>query len=37
MAAANQKLEAMRIATNTPVHLGMPDIRPSAGRQTSGS
>jgi hypothetical protein len=37
MAAANQKLEAMRTASKMPVHLGMPDVRPSAGRHTSGS
>lgn len=32
MAAAAQKLEAMRTARNTPVHLGMPDLRSSTGR-----
>jgi hypothetical protein len=35
MAAATQRLEAMRTARNTPVHLGMPDVRPSAGRSSS--
>jgi hypothetical protein len=35
MAAAVQKLEAMRTARNTPVHLGMPDVRLSAGRSNS--
>jgi hypothetical protein len=35
MAAAAQKLEVMRSARETPVHLGMPDARLSAGRSTS--
>ncbi|MGB3438257.1 MAG: hypothetical protein WBA97_05840 [Actinophytocola sp.] len=33
MAAAAQKLDAMRTARNKPVHLGMPDVRLSAGRR----
>jgi hypothetical protein len=36
MAAAAQKLEAMRTARDTPVLLGMPDIRSSAGRSSAG-
>jgi hypothetical protein len=32
MAAAAQKLDAMRTARDTPVHLGMPDLRVSTGR-----
>jgi len=34
LAAAAQKLEAMRDRTTrrTSIHLGMPDVRPSAGR-----
>ncbi|WP_037253069.1 hypothetical protein [Kibdelosporangium aridum] len=36
MAAAAQKLEAMRTARNATVHLGMPDIRPSTGRSSAG-
>jgi hypothetical protein len=34
IAAAGQKLEAMRdlTARSTTVHLGMPDVRPAAGR-----
>ncbi|BCB84871.1 hypothetical protein Psuf_021840 [Phytohabitans suffuscus] len=32
MAAATQKLDAMRTAGNATVHLGMPDTRPAAGR-----
>jgi hypothetical protein len=32
MAAAAQKLEAMRAANDTTVHLGMPDVCRSAGR-----
>ena len=36
MAAAAQKLEAMRAAHNATVHLGMPDIRPAAGRSSVG-
>jgi hypothetical protein len=32
MAAAAQTLEAMRAARDTPVHLGMPDLRASTGR-----
>jgi hypothetical protein len=34
LAAAAQKLEAMRGLTTrrTSIHLGMPDVRPSAGR-----
>jgi hypothetical protein len=35
MAAAAQKLAAMRIARQAPVLLGMPDVRLSAGRSTS--
>ena len=39
MAAAGQKLEAMRdlTARSTTVHLGMPDVRRSAGRSSPGS
>lgn len=39
MAAAAQKLEAMRGLTTrrTSIHLGMPDVRPSAGRCSPGS
>ncbi len=36
MAAAAQKLEAMRAARNATVHLGMPDIGSSAGRSSAG-
>jgi len=35
MAAAAQKLDAMRTAREIPVHLGMPDVRLSAGRSNS--
>jgi hypothetical protein len=35
MAAAAQKLEAMRTAHKVPVHLGMPDVRLSTGRSNS--
>ncbi|MFE4960986.1 hypothetical protein ACFRCW_45585 [Streptomyces sp. NPDC056653] len=35
MAAAAQKLEAMRTARETPVLLGTPDVRLSAGRSTA--
>jgi hypothetical protein len=35
MAAAAQKLEAMRTARNRSVHLGTPDVRLSAGRSNS--
>ncbi|GLY95523.1 tyrosine-type recombinase/integrase [Actinoplanes sp. NBRC 103695] len=34
MAAAAQKLEAMRTARDTPVLLGIPDLRSSAGRSS---
>jgi len=34
-AAAAQKLEAIRTARETPVHLGMPAVRLSAGRSNS--
>jgi hypothetical protein len=39
IAAAGQKLEAMRdlTARSTTVHLGMPDVRRSAGRSSPGS
>jgi integrase len=39
MAAAAQKLEAMRGLTtrHASIHLGMPDIRPAAGRYSPGS
>jgi Phage integrase family len=39
MAAAAQKLAAMRDLTTrrTSIHLGMPDVRPSAGRCSPGS
>jgi integrase len=39
LAAAAQKLEAMRDLTtrHTSIHLGMPDVRPSAGRCSPGS
>jgi hypothetical protein len=39
LAAAAQKLAAMRDLTTRPtsIHLGMPDIRPSAGRCSPGS
>jgi hypothetical protein len=39
MAAAAEKLEAMRdLSTRrTSIHLGMPDVRPSAGRCSPGS
>jgi hypothetical protein len=41
LAAAAQKLQAMRDLTarpaSTSIHVGMPDIRPSAGRQSPGS
>ena len=39
LAAAAQKLEAMRDLTTrrTSIHLGMPDVRPSAGRHSPGS
>ena len=36
MAAAAQKLEAMRAARSATVHLGMPDIRASTGRSSPG-
>jgi len=35
MAAAAQKLKAMHTARETPVHLGMPDVRLTAGRSNS--
>jgi hypothetical protein len=35
MDAAAQKLEAMRAARNATVHLGMPGIRPAAGRAST--
>lgn len=34
MAAAAQKLEAVRTARETPVHLGMPEVRLSAADRT---
>jgi hypothetical protein len=38
LAAAAQKLQAMRDLTtgtaSTSIHIGMPDVRPSAGRQS---
>jgi hypothetical protein len=34
MAAAAQKLDAMRAARSATVHLGMPDIRASTGRSS---
>jgi hypothetical protein len=34
MAAAAQKLGAMRTARKAPVHLGMPDVRLSTGRSS---
>jgi hypothetical protein len=41
MAAAAQKLEATRDLTTrfatTSIHIGMPDVRPSAGRRSPGS
>jgi hypothetical protein len=39
MAAAAQKLEAICDLTTrrTSIHLGMPDVRPSAGRSSPGS
>jgi len=41
LAAAAQKLEAMRGLTarsaSTSIHIGMPDVRPSAGRQSPSS
>lgn len=36
MAAAAQKLEAMRAARSATVHLGMPDIRAAIGRSSQG-
>jgi hypothetical protein len=36
MVAAEQKLEAMRAARKSTVHLGMPDLRTSAGRSSAG-
>jgi hypothetical protein len=36
MAAAAQKLEAMRAARSATVHLGMPDIRAAIGRSRQG-
>lgn len=40
LAAAAQKLEAMRDLTarsaSTSIHIGMPDVRPSAGRGSPG-
>jgi integrase len=36
MAAAAQKLEAMRTARTATVHLGMPDLRASTGRSSPG-
>jgi len=35
MAAATQKLEALRAARNPSVHLGIPNIRCSAGRSSA--
>jgi hypothetical protein len=39
--AAAQKLQAMRDLTtrsaSTSIHIGMPDVRPSAGRHSPGS
>ena len=39
LAAARQKLEAMRSvsAKGAVTHLGMPDVRPAAGRRSPGS
>jgi hypothetical protein len=38
LAAAAQKLEAVRGLTGrTSIHLGMPDVRPAAGRRSLGS
>jgi integrase len=41
LAAAAQKLQAMRDLTtrsaSTSIHIGMPDVRPSAGRHSPGS
>jgi integrase len=41
LAAAAQKLQAMRDLTtrsaSTGIHIGMPDVRPSAGRHSAGS
>lgn len=39
LAVAAQKLEAMRDLTTrrTSIHLGMPDVRPAAGRYGPGS
>jgi hypothetical protein len=41
LAAAAQKLQAMRNltarSTTTNIHIGMPDVRPSAGRRSPGS
>jgi hypothetical protein len=36
MAAAEQKLDAMRIARSTTVHLGLPVLRSSVGRSSAG-
>jgi hypothetical protein len=36
LAAAAQKLEAMRAARSATVHLGMPDIRAAIGRSSQG-
>jgi hypothetical protein len=36
IAAAAQKLEAMRAAHSATVHLGMPDIRPATARASIG-
>ena len=41
LGAAAQELQAMRDLTARPagtsIHIGMPDVRPSAGRQSPGS
>jgi hypothetical protein len=41
LAATSQKLQAMRELTirsaSTSIHIGMPDVRPSAGRRSPGS
>jgi hypothetical protein len=37
LAAARQKLDAMRAITPAVTHLGMPDVRPAAGRSSPDS
>jgi hypothetical protein len=37
LAAAAQKLEAMRTGRSATIHLGMPDIRVTTGRSTPES